>query len=117
LSSSDKTLIEVFMAEDQRKVAAGEAPSVPSVAPIQRRKRMKTTVDPVVGVVSTPVVDASAAADADSLMFSPNLFGAVQNRLRQPCTIDACASKGGGNALLPDFFDPCNTILCADLKS
>lgn len=117
---SDEELIEAFVAEDQRKIAAGAAPSEPLQPPSGapgRRKRRHSPAAPVEGLdvaVGCSPQPLSSAADADELQFSAELFQAVQGRLQKPCTIDACASKGGGNALLPRYFDPCNSFMSWD---
>jgi hypothetical protein len=49
------------------------------------------------------------AAD-DELQISLAVFVALQDELATPCTVDACASTDGGNALLPDYC-------CAGCKS
>jgi hypothetical protein len=41
------------------------------------------------------------AAD-DELQISPAIFAELQDELVTPCTVDACASEDGSNALLPD---------------
>jgi hypothetical protein len=148
-------LIAAFVAEDLRKIAAGEALSEPPKrAGMHKRKRTKTVpaapdvsvpvshtsgsvtpvearallhklqgctipdivgsqrAEPVVGTTSTDVSGtATTPAAADELMFRPDLFSAVQNQLKHPCTVDACASDGGGNALLASYYSPCNSFV------
>ena len=94
-----------FVAEDACKVASGQAPSKPPGVGVPKRKR-KLSDSAAVGAVSPAGGVAAAVAACDELQFSAALFSAVQSRLRKPCTVDACASDGGGNALLPRFHSP-----------
>jgi hypothetical protein len=57
------------------------------------------------------------AQSDDELMFRTDLFAAIQQRLQKPCTVDACASDGGENALLLRYFSPSDSFLSSDLKS
>jgi hypothetical protein len=52
---------------------------------------------------SSAVADALSESTEDVLQFSKECFTALQDTLVTPCTIDACASADGSNALLPDF--------------
>ena len=81
-------------------------------------------VTPAVSQVAAPVVSqvdatqgVTPAAAADLLMFRADLFAGIQAGLKQPCTLDACASDGGGNALLARFCSPCNTFMSVDLSN
>jgi hypothetical protein len=67
--------------------------------------------------VVAPAKGAASGCDNELLMFSPELLAWVQAQLRQPCDVDACASDGGGNALLPNNYSPGNSFLSADLGS
>uniref|UniRef100_A0A383WAG8 Uncharacterized protein n=1 Tax=Tetradesmus obliquus TaxID=3088 RepID=A0A383WAG8_TETOB len=56
---------------------------------------------------------ASVESTEDVLQFSKQCFDALQNTLVTPCTVDACASVDGSNALLPDFCCDADTDTAA----
>jgi hypothetical protein len=135
LTVSDEALIAAFVAQDQRAIAAGEATSSPpalkgfalcqamkKATPPARRAATATAVGVEMSsaeadAVVAPAKGAASGCGNELLMFSPELLASVQAQLRQPCDVDACASDGGGNALLPKYYSPGNSFLSADLGS
>jgi hypothetical protein len=86
-----------------------------TAAAVPKQQRLRAAVDSQQGdgtggsthatqqAVAAATQRMNPFAIEDELLISPAVFAALQDALVTPCTIDACASQDGSNALLPDY--------------
>jgi len=86
-------LIAAFVKADQLRQPNEQVQPVSSKS---RKKRSDYSSD-------TVAEDNKTASADDALMFNKACFDQLQESLKVPCSIEACAPNNGSNPLLPDF--------------
>ncbi len=96
-------LIASFKATDI-PVATGDAATDVHSQPLRGTTKQRRTLN----ALRRTVVESNLADDV--LMFNRTCFDALQQQLKVPCSVDACASNDGSNALLSDYCSPENSF-------